>query len=123
MPGWQDYALSIDRMCTAVWAGEDPKAALKKAAAEWDATTQRLGVETQKAAYEEFLKLPGSYADHTIEKLGHGGAHHLSDAERSAASREGDSREAAAGSAQRRQRLPPSPGWCGKLRNGPYRDR
>jgi len=27
MPGWQDYALSIDRMCTAVWAGEDPKTA------------------------------------------------------------------------------------------------
>ena len=28
MPGWQDYALSIDRMCTAVWAGEDPQTAL-----------------------------------------------------------------------------------------------
>src|SRR5438445_6307041 len=25
MPGWQDYALSIDRMCTSVWAGTDPK--------------------------------------------------------------------------------------------------
>ena len=43
MPGWQDYALSIDRMCTAVWAGEDPKTALQRAAAEWDATTQKLG--------------------------------------------------------------------------------
>ncbi len=45
MPGWQDYALSIDRMCTSVWAGTDPKAALATAAAEWDATTKRLGVE------------------------------------------------------------------------------
>jgi multiple sugar transport system substrate-binding protein len=70
MPGWQDYALSVDRMCTAVWGGQAPDAALKQAAAEWDATTQRLGVDAQKAAYQEFLKLPGSYADHTVEKLG-----------------------------------------------------
>src|SRR3984957_13310325 len=70
MPGWQDYALSIDRMCSAVWGGEDPKAALKKAAAEWDTTTQRLGVAAQKAAYQEFLQVPGCYADHTTEKLG-----------------------------------------------------
>ena len=37
MPGAQDYFLSLDRMCTAVWAGADPKAALETAAAEWDA--------------------------------------------------------------------------------------
>jgi multiple sugar transport system substrate-binding protein len=70
MPGWQDYALSIDRMCSAVWGGQDPKAALQKAAAEWDASTQRLGAPAQKAAYQEFLKIPGCYADHTIEKIG-----------------------------------------------------
>ena len=57
-------------MCSAVWGGAEPKAALQKAAAEWDTATQRLGVAAQKAAYEEFLKLPGSYADHTIETLG-----------------------------------------------------
>jgi len=70
MPGWQDYALSIDRMCTSVWAGTDPKAALTTAAAEWDATTKRLGVESQKAFFEEYKKLPGSSADNTVEKLG-----------------------------------------------------
>ena len=70
MPGWQDYALSIDRMCTSVWAGTDPKAALTTAAAEWDAVTQRLGVDSQKAFFEEYKKLPGSSADHTVEKLG-----------------------------------------------------
>jgi multiple sugar transport system substrate-binding protein len=70
MPGWQDFALSIDRMCTAVWGGQAPDVALKTAAAEWDATNQRLGMDVQKAAYEQFKKLPGSYADHTIEKLG-----------------------------------------------------
>jgi multiple sugar transport system substrate-binding protein len=70
MPGWQDYALSIDRMCTAVWAGEDSKTALQRAAAEWDTTTQKLGIDSQRDAYQQFLKLPGSYADHTIETMG-----------------------------------------------------
>ena len=50
MPGAQDYSLSLDRMCTSVWAGADPMAALKTAAAEWDSTTENLGVEPQKAS-------------------------------------------------------------------------
>jgi multiple sugar transport system substrate-binding protein len=70
MPGAQDYFLSIDRMCTAVWAGADPKASLETAAAEWDATTERLGKDSQKGYYQEFLKLPGATADNTVEKLG-----------------------------------------------------
>ncbi|TIL73710.1 MAG: extracellular solute-binding protein [Mesorhizobium sp.] len=70
MPGAQDYFLSIDRMCTAVWAGADPKASLETAAAEWNETTDRLGVDSQKAFYTEFLKLPGATADNTVEKLG-----------------------------------------------------
>lgn len=70
MPGAQDYFLSLDRMATAVWAGADPQQSLETAAAEWDATTERLGVDSQKAFYVEFLKLPGSTADNTVEKLG-----------------------------------------------------
>jgi multiple sugar transport system substrate-binding protein len=70
MPGWQDYALSIDRMCSSVWAGTDPKTALETAAAEWDQTTERLGVDSQKAFFEEYKKLPGSSADHTVESMG-----------------------------------------------------
>ncbi|MGE0149012.1 MAG: extracellular solute-binding protein [Parvibaculaceae bacterium] len=70
MPGAQDYFLSLDRMCTSVWAGADPKEALATAAAEWDQTTERLGVDSQKAFYAEFMKLPGSSADNTVEKLG-----------------------------------------------------
>ena len=70
IPGAQDYFLSIDRMATSVWAGTDPKAALETAAAEWDETTDRLGVDSQKAYYTEFLKLPGATADNTVEKLG-----------------------------------------------------
>jgi len=57
-------------MCTDVWAGTDPKAALTKAAAEWDSITDRIGADKQKAVYAEFKKLPGAYADHTVEKLG-----------------------------------------------------
>jgi multiple sugar transport system substrate-binding protein len=70
MPGSQDYALVLDRMCTAVWAGADPETELKVAAAEWDTITDRLGTVAQKAAYEEFKKLPGSTPDRTVEKLG-----------------------------------------------------
>jgi multiple sugar transport system substrate-binding protein len=70
MPGAQDYQLSLDRMCTSVWAGTDPMEALKTAAAEWDATTENLGVDAQKGFYKEFLKLPGAMAANTVEKLG-----------------------------------------------------
>ena len=70
MPGWQDYALSLDRMCTAVWAGQKPKAALERAAAEWNSTTRKIGVDAPRAAYQEFLKVPGSYPDHTIAAMG-----------------------------------------------------
>ncbi len=70
MPGAQDYFLSLDRMATSVWAGADPQAALETAAAEWDTTPERLGVDTQKAFYEEFKKLPGATAANTVEKLG-----------------------------------------------------
>ena len=46
------------------------KAALTKAAGEWNAVTDQVGVEVQRAAYEQFKKLPGSYADHTVAALG-----------------------------------------------------
>ena len=70
MPGWQDYALSIDRMCTAVWAGADPKTALQRRPRSGTPTTERLGVDSQREAYQQFVKLPGAYADNTIEKMG-----------------------------------------------------
>ena len=70
MTGASDYALSVDRMCTAVWAGQDPKAALDACAAEWDSTTEKLGVDPQRESYLNFKKQPGAYADNTIEKLG-----------------------------------------------------
>jgi multiple sugar transport system substrate-binding protein len=70
MSGASDYSLAVDRMCTAVWAGEDPKAALEACAAEWDSTTEKLGVDPLRESYRQFKKQPGAYADNTIEKLG-----------------------------------------------------
>ncbi len=70
IPGAQDYQLSLDRMCTSVWAGTDPMEALKTAAAEWDMTTDNLGADSQKAFYLEFLKLPGATVENTVEALG-----------------------------------------------------
>lgn len=70
MPGWQDYALTLDRMCTSVWAGKDPKAALQQADSEWNATTRKIGLEAQRAAYQEFLKGVGCYPDHTVDAMG-----------------------------------------------------
>lgn len=70
MPGWQDYALVLDQMCTSVWAGADPHTALAKAATEWNGITDKIGVDAQRASYQQFQKLPGSYANHTIATLG-----------------------------------------------------
>ena len=92
MPGWQDYALSIDRMCSAVWGGQDPKAALQKAAAEWDASTQRLGVPAQKAAYQEFLQDTRLLRRPHGREARSGGAHHLKMTPKALAARGADRR-------------------------------
>ena len=97
MPGWQDYALSIDRMCSAVWGGQDPKAALQKAAAEWDASTQRLGVPAQKAAYQEFLQDTRQLRRPYDREARSGGAHNLKTTPNALAARCADRRAARAG--------------------------
>ena len=72
MPGWQDYALSVDRMCTAVWAGTDRRRLCKPRPPNGIRRRERLGGDSQKAFYAEYKKLPGSSADHTVEALGMG---------------------------------------------------
>ena len=42
-------------------------------AAEWDSTTEKLGVDAQRESTPNFKKQPGAFADNTIEKLGTGG--------------------------------------------------
>jgi len=46
------------------------QAALQKAASQWDGITDKIGLAAQRAAYEQFKKLPGCYADHTVGALG-----------------------------------------------------
>jgi multiple sugar transport system substrate-binding protein len=65
-PGAQDYSLSIDRACTSAYAGTDPKSALDTAAQEWNDITDRLGVDSQRAAYEEWLKYKGATKDNVV---------------------------------------------------------
>nr|MDQ2997958.1 ABC transporter substrate-binding protein [Chloroflexota bacterium] len=62
MPGAREYEESIDRAVTAAYAGTDPKAALDQAAQEWDAITERIGAETQKTAYNNWVTSRGKNA-------------------------------------------------------------
>ena len=71
MPGWQDYAL-VDRPHVHVGLGRhrSRRRRSRRRRRNGTQTTERLGVDSQKAFYAEFQKLPGSTADHTVEKLG-----------------------------------------------------
>ena len=44
-----------------LWAGDDPKAILDQVAAEWDAVTERVGLDKQKAAYGGWAAKPNAY--------------------------------------------------------------
>jgi len=44
-----------------LWAGEDPKSILDAAAAEWDAITEKIGVDKQKAVYADWASKSGAY--------------------------------------------------------------
>ncbi len=44
-----------------LWAGDDPKAILDAAAAEWDAITEKIGVDKQKAVYADWASKSGAY--------------------------------------------------------------
>ncbi|MFT3989582.1 hypothetical protein [Aestuariivirga sp.] len=71
MPGWQDYALSLDRMCSSVWGGADPEDGAGNSRRRVGCRRPTAWARTsQKAFYEEYKKLPGSSADNTVEKLG-----------------------------------------------------
>ena len=73
MPGAQDYFLSIDRMCTAVWAGADPKASLETAATEWNETTDRLGVGFAEGILHRVPETAGRYRRQHGGEAWHGG--------------------------------------------------
>ncbi len=67
IPGAREYMEAIDNATTAAYAGKDPQAALDEAAARWDKITERLGVDSQKAAYEQWLQNPWNQPGPTVE--------------------------------------------------------
>ena len=55
------YATELARGVNAALGGQDPKAALDSVAAEWDALTERIGVDRQREAYNDWASKPGAY--------------------------------------------------------------
>ncbi len=55
------YEEALRQMISRLWAGEDPKAIADTAAAEWDAITEKIGVDKQKAVYNSWASKSGAY--------------------------------------------------------------
>ncbi|HUQ37929.1 MAG TPA: sugar ABC transporter substrate-binding protein [Aestuariivirga sp.] len=55
------YEEALRQMISKLWAGEDPKAILDAAAGEWDAITDKIGVDKQKAVYNSWASKSGAY--------------------------------------------------------------
>jgi multiple sugar transport system substrate-binding protein len=55
------YEEALRRGLSRLWAGEDPKAILDDVAAQWDETTERVGVDKQKEAYLDWASKPNAY--------------------------------------------------------------
>ncbi len=55
------YEEALRQGISRLWAGEDPKAILDDVAAQWDAVTEKVGVEEQKAAYADWAGKPNAY--------------------------------------------------------------
>ena len=55
------YEEALRQGISRLWAGEDPKAILDDVAAQWDAVTERIGVDKQKEAYTEWASRPNAY--------------------------------------------------------------
>jgi multiple sugar transport system substrate-binding protein len=55
------YEEALRQGISKLWAGEDPQKILDKVAADWDAVTQQVGVDKQKAVYEAWAAKSGAY--------------------------------------------------------------
>jgi multiple sugar transport system substrate-binding protein len=55
------YEEVLRQAISKLWAGEEPKAILDQAAAEWDAITEKIGVDKQKAVYDGWAAKSGAY--------------------------------------------------------------
>ena len=55
------YEEALRQAISKLWAGEDPKAILDAAAADWDAITAKVGLDKQKATYAGWAAKGGAY--------------------------------------------------------------
>jgi multiple sugar transport system substrate-binding protein len=55
------YEEAIRQGVSRLWAGEDPKGILDDIAAQWDQLTERVGLEKQKGAYQDWASKPNAY--------------------------------------------------------------
>jgi len=55
------YEEALRQAVSRLWAGEDPQAILDDVAAQWDAVTERIGVDAQRAAYQDWASKPNAY--------------------------------------------------------------
>jgi multiple sugar transport system substrate-binding protein len=55
------YEEALRQGISRLWAGEDPKKILDDVAKQWDETTQRVGVDKQKAVYNAWAAKSGAY--------------------------------------------------------------
>lgn len=67
IPGGREYMEALDKAITAAYGGEDVTAALDDCAARWDEITERLGVDAQKEAYNQWLQNPWAQPGPTVE--------------------------------------------------------
>jgi multiple sugar transport system substrate-binding protein len=55
------YEEALRQGISKLWAGQDPQGTLDEIAAQWDAITERIGVDKQRAAYESWAAKPNAY--------------------------------------------------------------
>ncbi len=55
------YEEVLRQAISKLWAGDDPKAILDAAAGDWDAITDKIGVDKQKAVYQAWAAKGGAY--------------------------------------------------------------
>ncbi len=55
------YEEALRQATSRVWAGEDVQTVLDDAAAQWDDITNRIGVDAQREAYQEWASNPNAY--------------------------------------------------------------
>jgi multiple sugar transport system substrate-binding protein len=55
------YEEALRQGVSRLWAGEDPQAILDDVAAQWDATTEQIGVDAQREAYLAWASKPNAY--------------------------------------------------------------